>query len=282
MARMFARRASKVTVNGGADLVVFSISLPSDTVIHDIRLKASCLSGSVLTTSQICGYAMEGWILPIFDPDAAINVNTLWDQLVPKDSDATTLDLDTVAADATPFWEPGEVDFAQMFDVGLRPERIFHRHRYLDQVTGAIGLIDNAAPPTALDWQPGDRFTFRHRKRLRIRQPSQLVFAFAAPSGDDTDATLPTALAEPDWFQIKYIDHTLERAMLSMFGLVETGAETPFEEATVLLSNYLDPDFHELTGGQFISPNWEVLAELGVDLSTPGSMPKGRMITGGR
>lgn len=282
MTRMYARRASKITVSSSQDDVLLGIPLPSDTVIHDIRLKVSCLAGTILTLSQICGYAVEGWILPVLDPDAAADFNVIFDNLVPKDTDATVLDLDTAAADTTPFWEPGEVDFTSMFDVGLRPERIYHRHRYLDMVTGSLGLLDNAAPPTAFDWQPADKFTFRHRKRLRVRQPSILVFAFSAPAGDDTTGSPEAALAEPDWFQVKYVNHTLERAMLSMFGLTETGAESPFEEATVLLARFLDPDFHEETGGQFLTPAWEVLSELGVDLSVPGDLPKGRMITGGR
>lgn len=282
MTRMFARRASKLTSGASGDQVIFGLPLPSDTVVHDIRAKFSVLAGQILTKSQICGYAVEGWILPVLDPDAAATFDAIWDALVPKDTDVTTLDLDTVAADATPFWEPGEVDFTAVVDVGLRPKRIYHRHRYLDMVNGAVGLLDDAAPPTAHDWQPGEKFTFHRKSKLRVSQPSILVFAIASPAGDDTTVVLETALTEPNWFQIKYIDHTLERAMLSLFGLTEAGAETPFEEATVLLSNYLDPNFFEETGGQFISPSWEVLAELGVDLSVPGTMPKGRMITGGR
>lgn len=282
MTRMYARRTSKITVQTTVDKVLFGVSLPSDTVIHDIRLKMSCLAGTILTTSQICAYAVEAWILPVQDPDTALTYELMWDQLVPKDTDNTVLDLDTHGTDTSPMWEPGMVDFGQMFDIGLRPERIYHRHRFLDQVTGSIGLMDNAAPPTALNWQPGDRWSWRHRKRLRIRQPSALVFGFASPTGTDTLDDTGSILTEPEWFQVKYINHTLERAMLSMFGLTESGAETPFEEATVLLAKYLDPDFIEDTAGQFLAPPWEVLSELGIDLSVPGDMPKGRMITGGR
>ena len=39
MLRMFARRLGYVRTSTGADVVMFGISLPSDTVVHDIRVK---------------------------------------------------------------------------------------------------------------------------------------------------------------------------------------------------------------------------------------------------
>ena len=36
-----------------------------------------------------------------------------------------------IRVDATPFYEPGEPDFSQMMDVGLRPERIYHANRLM-------------------------------------------------------------------------------------------------------------------------------------------------------
>lgn len=282
MTKMLVQRASKITVDTTADQVLMGVSLPSDSVISEIRFKGSMVGGAILTTSQIMGYALEAWILPVLDPDAAVAFDVLFDNLVPKDTDSTSLDLDTIAADVTSFWEPGEFDATQLVDVGLRPERLWHRHRFLDMATGAIAYMDNAAPPTALDWQPGDRFGFSRPKRYRVRQPSVFVIAATSPAGDDTVGTVGVALSESSWFQIKYIDHLVERLMISMFGLTETGAETPWDEALQVLQLHIDPNFFEETGGQLVTQNYELLGEMTLKMDVPGSLPKGKLIASGR
>lgn len=280
--RMFARRTSQEDIAAGADQVLVGMSLPSDTVIHDIRAKISFHGSSgVRAAGAFTAYAVEAWILPVLDPDAASPFNTIWDALVPKDTDVQTLDLDTAAGDATPFWEPGEADFGALFDVGLRPERLYHKHEFLTLMNTSGPVLQDAAAPTDAVWIPGRNLRIHVGRRLRVRQPSVLLIAMASPSGDDTTLTEEAALAENEWFQVKYIEHVIERAELSMFGLVETGAETPWEEASILLQKHLDPDVFEGTDGSFVSQAYFAVTELGVDHSVPGVREK-RMITTGR
>lgn len=282
MTKMLIQRASKITVDSAADQVLMGVSIPSGSTISEIRFKGSMVGGTILTTSQIMGYALEAWILPVLDPDAASAYDTLFDNLVPKDTDSSVLDLDTAAADVTNFWEPGEMAPSMLVELGIQPERLYHRHRFLDMATGAIAYMDNAAPPTALDWQPGDRFAFSRPKRYRVRQPSVFVIAATSPAGDDTVTTPGVSLAESSWFQIKYVDHLIERLMVSMFGLVETGAETPWEEALQVLQLHIDPNFHEETGGQLVTQNYELLGEMTLKMDVPGTLPKGKLIASGR
>ncbi len=280
MKRMFARRTSEVTVAGGTDQVLFGVSLPSNTRVNDIRVQINVIDNTHLDLMDAAMYAVEGWILPVFDPDAAPAYDTLWDTLVPKDSDVETLDLDTGASDTTPFYEPGEVDLSRLLDVGLQPERIYHRHKLLTINNGAAYKFQDNQTPFNVKWIAGDRFRIRIGRALRVHQPSALVFALASPSMDDTTTVVQTALAEAEWGQVRYIGHVMERALLHTLGVVEVGAETPWEEATALLFKHLDPDVYEEDAGFFTSLSWRAYAEAMVDHSVEGEMAVTAISTG--
>lgn len=281
MLRMFARRMFQRTTVVGADDVLFGISLPSDTVIHDIRVKLVMnTTGVAIDYRKAHMYALEMWLLPVHDPDTANTYENLWDALVPKDTDVQTLDLDTGAADSTPFYEPGEADWTAVFDVGLRPERLYHRHKIM-HVANSSRLVyqDNQTPFSTL-WAGGDTVQVHIGRRLRVRQPTALVMAIASPNLDDTTNTLEGPLAEQEWGQVKYASHMLERAMLHVLGVIEAGAETPWEEATALLQKHLDPDVYEETGGAFGAETYDVFGEAVIDHSVVGELGKVTVSTG--
>ena len=278
--RLFARRNSQVTVTPGTDEVMMGISLPSQTMINNISVKVKMSCVAELTAIQVLMYAVEGWILPVHDVDAASQYDTLWDNLVPKDSDVQTLDLDTVAADSSSFYEPGEVDFSSLLAVGLRPERLYHRHRVLHAHRDAVFTYQDNESPFSVIWFGGDTFEISIRKTLAVHQPSVLVFGFASPSLDDTVTAVQSMLAENEWGQIKYIDDTLEMLMRHVLGLVETGAETPWEESTAVIMKHLDPDLYEEIGGSFSPQTFTVYTEAMIDHSVVGSLGKSSVSTG--
>ncbi len=283
MIRLFGRRTSQVRIGAGADTIVFGITLPSDTVVHDIkfRITTTFVAGETLNQAQFCGLGCEAWILPVLDPDAAQGYENLWDTLVPKDTDVQTLDLDTGAADATPFWEPGEMDWSALFDVGLRPERLYGSYRFMRLGDSSLFTFQDNQTPFAIKWVPGTVFRTNIRRRLRVRQPSVLLIAIANPSTDDVTTNVEAVLTEAQLPQVKYIEEVLERALLHTLGLVEAGAETPWEEATTLIQQHLDPDVHEETASSFVTGNTDALGTLMVDHSVPGRLDK-LTISGGR
>ncbi len=272
MIRMFARRLHNTTVAIGADRIIFGLSLPSGSRINDISLDVRLHQDWGLDMDKMVMYAVEGWILPILDPDSAVNLNTLWDNLVPKDTDVESIDLDSVAADATPFYEPGEPDWSDMFEVGLRPERVYHTNRMLTIEEGSVFTAQDNQTPFAPLWMPGAVEKIRVRQNYSVSQPSVLVFAVANPSLDDTTATELTAASENEWGQLKYIGHVLERAMLHLFGVTEAGAETPWEEATALLKKQLEPDPFEEASGNMASVAWRTMTKSIVDYSVVGRL----------
>ncbi len=281
MLRMFARRLTEVTTAAGADVVMFGVDLPSDTVVHDLKVRVQMIGVSQkLAQVSALMYGVEGYILPIHDPDLVSNYDTLWDQLVPKDTDTQTMDLDTGAIDTTNFFEPGEAEWGAVFDVGLRPEKLYSRQKLLTFGNGSALTVQDNQTPFTITWAAYDSFVIHIRRRLRVKQPSVILFAIAQPNLDDTVATAMSSLAENEWPRIKYAGEMLRRAMTHVLGLVEAGAETPWEEATALLQKFLDPDVHEDSGGFFISESFRVVSQVMCDLSVVGELEATQITTG--
>lgn len=279
MLRLMAKRMSQIEVAGSSDTVLFGVSLPSGSRINGVRAEVHIESTSVGLNSVNLAhiYAVEGWILPVVDPDLGDSYDDIFDALVPKDTDTDALNLDTVALDQTPFYEPGEVTWEELMDVGMMPERIFHRHRVL--TTAKLGISRLNAADTA-GWWPHDYFEINIRKNYAIHHPSILVFAIGSPAGDDTSATIPTAAAETEWGQTKYMGEVLRRGLLHLLGLVEAGAETPWEEATALLKKHLEPDVYEVTDGSLGSLGMWVFCQATIDHSVQGDLGKSTVSTG--
>lgn len=280
MIRMYARRLARLQVGAGTDIVIMGVSLPSESRINNISMDLHIWQSSLVSASQVVMFAVEGWILPVLDPDAATIYNTLWDTLVPKDTDVEVVDLDTGATDATPFYEPGEPDFSDLLEVGLRPERIYHANRLLSIASGSILTVQDNQTPFLPEWLPGSTIRIRIKKNYSVRQPSVLLFAVANPSLDDTTAVAQAAAAEAEWGQMKYIGNMLERAMLHLFGVFESGAESPWEEATALLKKHLEPDIFEEDAGDFKAAEWNVVVKSIVDHSVVGTLETSQVSTG--
>lgn len=257
------------------DTVIFGVSLPSDSVIHDIKVNVeflSALANTELSSRTVQPWAVEAWILPIDDPDATADFDDVWDTLVPKDTDVQTLDLDAETADTSVFYEPGEVDWQKVFDLGIRPEMLWHRHGDMSiNNTEGLRFVDSQTPFEP-KWQPGMNLKWRDKKRYRVRQPSVLLVAGGVPALDDLTTTVEAPLAENEWGRVKYMGDTIKMAMMDVLGIIEAGAETPWEDATDLLQRHLEPDILEETSSFYGSSGFLVHGDMIVDHSVVGEL----------
>lgn len=277
---MLARRTFQRTIGAGGDDVLAGVWLPAKTRVNSVRGYVSCRA-----TKQAIGVAtmsaVEGWVLPVDDPDATATMEVHWDTHVPKDRFDDVLDLDTVAQDTGSFFEPGEIYWESVFDIGVQPRRLFHHHWMSTAGHNSLSINRDPETPFLYEFIPGKTLAIGTGPFM-VREPSLLVFGGAGPDMDRTSPSVAIApLAEEDWGQLQFIDHVLERAQLHLLGLFEAGAETPFEEASALLRSYLDPDVLEETAGIFLPVAWNMLGEMQVDLTVQGSLPK-QIITTGR
>lgn len=279
--RMLARRTFERNIGAAADDVLSGIWLPAKTRVNSIRGYAACHVVAAQPIGVASMGAIEGWVLPVIDPDATSSMEVHWDTHVPKDTAAQTLDLDTGSQDSTPFFEPGETFWESIFDIGVQPRRIYHHHWMSTAAINSLAINRDPESPFLYEYIAGKTVRLGTGP-FRVLGPSLFVFGGASPVMGSTSASEAiAALAEEDWGQLQFIDHVLERAQLSLLGLTEATAETPWEEAAVLLRTYLDPAILEETAGVFLGVTWKMLGEIQIDLTVQGTMPK-VMIDGGR
>lgn len=277
MIRAFPRRRAQHYITAGNDKVLFGVSLPSECRLNGLTAQVHITSNQINAIGKASMYAIEGYILPVLDPDSAPDFDTLWDTLVPKDNDTDTIDMDTGAADTQPFFEPGEMALEELMDVGLQPERIYNRQKMLSFANSALRQED----ASALEWAAAEVVNIRIRKNYYVKQPSVVVFGFANPSLDDVTSTLDAALAENEWPRVKYIELVLEQALMKHMGLVEAGAETPWEEAAALLRKYIEPDMFQQTASAWLAQGFHVVCNATFDVSLVGTLGKLQLGSGG-
>ncbi len=275
--RALAHRTFQRPVVGGTDGVMASFAMPSDAVAHSLRGYVNVEGTTLLTAQEIAMCAIEVHVIPVLDPDAATVPDTLWDQLVVKDSPITILDLDTGDPNTPPMFEPGESAFARVFDVGLLPRRLMHQHRMYSLGNGSLFQNQDNQTPFAVEWIPGGQFRV-NVGGFRVSQPSYVMVGIGAPSMDRTTVTTPGVASEADWPRLKYLELVLEQALISLMGLTEAGAETPWDEATTLLKAHLDPEVFESDGDQFQGNTWTCFGEMQLDFSVPGTMDNARLM----
>lgn len=279
MIRMFPRRRIEVDIESGFDTVISGLSLPSDSILNGMWMTLHIFSNGVLPWTTALMYQIQGYILPVLDPDNAPSFDTLWDTLVPKDDDTDTIDLDTAAADVDSMFEPGEMALAEVMDVGLQPEKIYSK-QFLKTAANARLVQEEAG---VLEWAFADVHKIRLGKRRRYRcdGPSAVMYGLGNPSMDDTIQTPPNSLSENEWARVKYIGTVLEQALMQHFGLTEAGAETPWIEAAQLLRKYLEPDVVEENAASWGAAELRLFANVTYDVSVVGTMEQIQIGSGG-
>lgn len=272
--RMISTRYAQTLSIAATDTALFGISIPSGTIVNEIRARVRMIGiDHTLAFNNIVAYAVAMYVLPVLDPDLADTYDDIWDALVHKDADveAGGLELDAAGLDTINFWEPGEFDMSNIYEVGLRPQKLFGRYKFMT-ANDALMLVHNTESPFTIIWLAGDVFEIRVKRRFYVSQPSVIVCAVATPATTDTVTTQPTAFAENKWGQIKYMRAVLERSLINAIGLTETGAETPWVEASALLSEHISPDVVEKTSGAFKASTFSILTEAAIDHSVEGEI----------
>lgn len=69
---------------------------------------------------------------------------------------------------------------------------------------------------------------------------------------------------------MKYFEVVLEQAWMQLVQLVEAGAETPWEEAALLVEEVLEPTVIEESSAAFAAIAYNVYAKMTWDVTVPG------------
>lgn len=227
--------------------------------------------------NSVAIYGIQGWLLVTDDPAADfLDHDALWDSFVPKPVAAASAALDlSIAADTTAAQEPGQVSISQIFDQELfGPERIFSREKMVGLPISPIGF-EPGAPSTFL---PVDDFMINSNKSYRAGAGDMgLVYGLSSPdlaglaSGDD-DIIDPigTATVTGSFYVMKYINEFLDKALVDLVGLIETGAESPYEDVMIWLVGMLERTGERSGGGAFTSTSWTCKGKMTCGIWVPG------------
>lgn len=280
MLNIIGRKLSQITVPIGEDEVISAYPIPQNGRLNQVNLDIRLIGGVgvALGMEKVVLYGIDGYVVPVTDPDATLPYDTAWDRFVPKDDAVgVSLNLDTLVPDTSPVYEEGHVDINAMFDmVGLAPREIFRRRRML-----SFADMGPTVGSQAVDtWTPGESFQTVVKQRVRVNQPSYVLFGLSSPAltATSTSIWVPPVGAQ-QWAILQYMEKFLEDAFIQSLEMVETGAETPYVESESYIQRMLEDIIFETTADAFHPQQWNVFTASTFNVTVPGRLSVGRTLT---
>jgi len=263
-----------LAVASGTDQVVASMPIPPGGVFMGYRADVQGIFGLPIDMDSACMFYVRAVIVPMGASrmDQAISVQTLWDQLVPKDVDlsgtagADEIDWDDGAV-ATPFQEPGQVNFSDLVELGDRPMDISRRN------SGLLTFAGRGADPhldTTRKFTPTGAVRMGSNKKVRVRQASYFLLAVGSPSWDETTSSAVNTIVDANWSALTYPDVMFDMMLPDILGLSETGAESPFIDMAGFAVDLVEPSIREEASGDFVTSLWDTYTDWSVRVLTPG------------
>jgi len=274
MMRLKMKTLEQTFIYPGSDEVLAGYPIPADGVLERLDLEVAIIGDGVgCSILQAAPYGLSVWGVTVEDPDTGGSLDSLWDQMIPKDVnfDSGSYDLDTVNPDSTPEMEIGTPRaVADIFGTLVGAKRLMSTQRLITAATSRFGF----QPPSgetgfeAGKFQVVDTVSIHLSPGMRVTQPSYVLVGFSAPDTYQTTLTKPGQLSENKWARLKYLEYVLEEAYTHLIGLTED--VTPYEQAADLIKNLLEPAAVEDVNGAFKVQNWTTFTEGSAIVRVPG------------
>ncbi len=273
-------------IAAGTDIVFCSMPIPPGGVLLGYRAEIHGIASSHL---DVTGDAVAAFAKSVVTPmggsqmDTAISVQTLFDQVVPKDLDLSgTAGADEIDWDdgtiAAPFEEPGHINWNDMMQLGLRPQGIQEKEVLITPAHGGAKMFH---VDTTDEYFPTFRMTMGSNRKIRTKQAAYFLLAIASPSWDETTNSAVNTIVDANWSALTYPDVMFNMMMPDILGITETGAESPFVEMAGFAVDLVEPSVFESTGNAvFAAVSWNVWVKWSVRVLTPGE-PRMKTLTGG-
>ncbi len=263
-----------LAVPGGTDTVVASMPIPPGGVFMGYRAELHGILAIPLDMDSACMFHARAVIVPMGASrmDTAISVQTLWDQLVPKDVDlsvvagADEIDWDDGTI-ATNFQEPGQVNFNDLVQLGDRPMDISRRN------SGLLTFANAGRDPhldTTRKFTPAGSIRMGSNHKVRVRQASYFLLAIGAPAWDEVTNSVVNTIVDANWSALTYPDVMFDMMLPDILGLSETGATSPYADMAGFAVDLVEPSVREQTDGDFVASSWDTFTDWSVRVLTPG------------
>ena len=273
--QVIGRRMSQRVIGAGTDQVIVGFPLPAGGRLNSVHLDVRVVGPEDTPVLNVGFYGFSGFVVPILDPDQVLSHNLIWDQQIPKDVEisAGAFDLDTGATDTTPEFEIGTPDLSAVVKLASNaPHEIFRRRKMVSCHSSPTFIA--GTPDTYL---PIDSFLTDVRPRVQVETPSMVLFGLSAPDTLSTTNTAENTPAETEWVLLQYLEVALEQMIMSLIGLTEAGAESPYEESQAFIARLIEADPFETTAGAFGAFAWNLFTMATFDISVDGRMGVGTL-----
>lgn len=257
----------------GTDNAFASWPVPDGCRIVQQQGDCKLVTAASIDLADAVIYGIQGWVLRTDDDNTDfLNMNTLWDSMVPKPSANAILDQN-LTADTGAVDEPGQISIAQVFDQELMgPERIYMREKLLALHDTPIGFV----PGSPSVFHPADSFRITDNKSYKVKMGNAgLVYAISSPdlagiTDDDNDVMTGLGSTQGGFYVMKYLEEFLDKALVDLVGIHETGAESPYEDVMIWLIDLLERSAVISGVGAFTAITWNIIGKMTTGIVVPG------------
>lgn len=203
------------------------------------------IGAEAVPVNLFSAYGFSGELVPVVDPDSAITLDALWDNVVTKTVDPTeaaatnVTDFDWDTADGTPDVEPGEVDVNDLSGLLDSTKEIFAPR--IEWMSFAKGNPIAVAPGSPDTYTPRSFKSFRSSKVLVADMPSYALIAFSNPSLDQEATAFSTHATTSDWAILENLRNVMNDFWRINTGMVEAGAESPYAQISSAIGDLVSP-----------------------------------------
>lgn len=258
-----------------SDIVVASAPIPQGGSLVGVSGELHMIGVEGASIQQISSYGFGGEVVPVVDPEATVNVEALWDTLVPKAIDptivaaTTVIDVDWDDQDTTPQIEQGEVEMNQLLGIAEVNKQIFTpRLEYMSWANSPQGGWVAGTPDV---WNPSDFKTFASSRKINADLPSYAMLAVTSPLTDDEETSESTISGAQEWAMLENLRSIMEDMWRINVGLVEAGAESPYAEVSALIEELVAPSIIQPAAAKLIAQTYTVFCRARWIIDMPDS-----------
>ena len=272
--RVIRRTVSQRIVTGGLEDVVAHLPMPEGTILNRIWLEQHFIGSEETGIHKANYYYSAGFVVPVPEPDSALSIDALWNNVVPKDAafGVGSEDLDTETADATSLYEMGLINPSEIIDGGTNVRQFFKRKKLMTCINSK--LLVPASTVANFVWFPHDTYSTQMSPKIRANVPSMALIGTGSPLTTNTTTTVDNTPDSSTWSTIRFVEEALWNAFIHLLNFVEAGATTPYDTIAAIIADLIEPTVHEETAGAFEVGTSAVFTLATFDFSVEGDFAK--------
>lgn len=245
-------------VTGDADVVVGGVPIPTGGRVLSVEGELHMIGAEGAAITKVSAYGFGGELVPVLDVEDQVDLNVLWDRMVPKAASVligtpgVSMDHDWDDAVITPQIEPGEVNVNQMMGLAEPTKEIIKpRMSYTSWAKNQGGWVGG----TPDVYNPSDYKTFRGSRSLKAQTNSYGLLAVSSPLFD-REATTESTIVFSNFAVLGNLRDMIKLALLAQIGVVEAANDLPFQLVSDVIGRTVSPNIIQPAAAVIITQTW--------------------------